>query len=114
MIRIVFELFVLLLIVGAVLYLARLWDTQRRPVNPVALRTLPTPPEATWHATHHGTADDRTEVLVELRSAQPGQVFDRRTCTVIANQDPDYDRLLYNAIEDARNRAALLNSMREE
>ena len=112
MIRIVFELFVLLLIIGGALYVARLWDNQRRAVGTGPSRALPAPPDATWHASHHGTADDRTEVLVELRSAASAQVFDRRTCTVIANQDPDYDRLLYNAIEDARSRAALLNSMR--
>jgi hypothetical protein len=53
-------------------------------------------------------------VLIVLRGGERDQIWDRRTCAVISNLDPDYDRLLFNALEDARARAALLNNMRDE
>lgn len=107
MIRIVLELVVLLCIVGGVLYLARQVDLQRRGAQP-----LEPPPEASWHAVHHGTSDERTEIQIVLRTA-PNQIWDRRTCATVDNADPDYDRLLFNALEDARARADLLNRMRD-
>jgi hypothetical protein len=112
-IRIVFELAVLACIVAGILYLARQWDNQRRPVAgpPGAIEA---PPGARWRAIHSGTPDERTEVLIVLRGGDHDQIWDRRTCAVISNLDPDYDRLLFNALEDARTRAALLNGMRED
>jgi hypothetical protein len=41
-------------------------------------------------------------------------VWDRRSCDLIDNLDPDYDKRVYNAMEDARARAALLNSLRDQ
>jgi hypothetical protein len=116
MIRIVFEVVVLMCIAGGILYLARQWDLRR----PVAGRhdalsahsALQAPPEARWRAVHTGTADERTEVQIVLRAGD--RIWDRRTCAVIANLDPDYDRLLFNALEDARTRAELLNGLRDE
>lgn len=112
MIRIVIELAVLMCIAGGILYLARQWD-QRRSVA-AAPRALEAPPGSRWRAVHAGTADERTEVQIVLRDGDRGQIWDRRTCAVISNLDPDYDRLLFNALEDARSRAALLNNLREE
>jgi hypothetical protein len=113
MIRIVLEFAVLLCIISGILYLARQWDDQRRPVTRVP-GAIDAPPGARWRAIHTGTADERTEVLIVLRGGERDQVWDRRTCAVISNLDPDYDRLLFNALEDARSRAALLNGMQEE
>jgi hypothetical protein len=115
-IRIVFELVVLICIAAGLLYLARQWDAQRRPVSGRrdALSALDAPPEARWRAIHAGTADERTEVQIVLRGGDRDQVWDRRTCAVISNLDPDYDRLLFNALEDARTRAELLNGLRDE
>jgi hypothetical protein len=111
-IRIVVELGVLVGIVAAVLYLARQWDNRRRSV--IGSSALVEPPaDAVWRATHHGNARDQTEVQIILRGAA-NEVWDRRTCAVIENQDPDYDKLLFNAMEDAKSRAALLNGMRDE
>lgn len=107
MIRIVVELLVLLCIIGGVLYLARQFDRQR-PGN----RALLAPPDATWRAVHHGTADERTEIQLVLLQV-PDTVWDRRTFGSIDNGDPDYDRLLFNGLEDARARAALLNQLRD-
>jgi hypothetical protein len=97
-IRIVFELAILAGIVAGVLYLARQWDNQRRSVSGVP-SAIEAPPGARWRAIHTGTADERTEVQIVLRGG---------------DLDPDYDRLLFNALEDARSRAALLNNLREE
>lgn len=113
MIRIVFEFAVLACILAGVLYLARQWDNQRRPIASVP-GAIEAPPGARWRAIHSGTPDERTEVLIVLRGGERDQVWDRRTCAVISNLDPDYDRLLFNALEDARARAALLNNMRDE
>jgi hypothetical protein len=111
-IRIVFELAVLACIAGGILYLARQWD-QRRSV-PAIPGAIEAPPAARWRAIHSGTPDERTEVLLVLRGGDRDQIWDRRTCAVISNLDPDYDKLLFNALEDARSRAALLNGMRDE
>lgn len=113
MIRIVFELAVLACIVTGILYLARQWDNQRRPVVGVP-GAIEAPAAARWRAVHYGTADERTEVQIVLRGGDRDQIWDRRTCAVISNLDPDYDKLLFNALEDARTRAALLNGMRDE
>jgi hypothetical protein len=112
MIRIVFELVVLACIAAGILYLARQWD-QRRTVTgtPAALDA---PAGSRWRAIHIGTADERTEVQIVLRGGDRDQIWDRRTCAVISNLDPDYDRLLFNAVEDARTRAELLNGLRDE
>jgi hypothetical protein len=112
MIRVVFEFAVLACILAGILYLARQRD-QRRPL--VGLPgAIEAPPAARWRAIHSGTPDERTEVQIVLRGGERNQIWDRRTCAVISNMDPDYDRLLFNALEDARARAALLNGMREE
>jgi hypothetical protein len=113
MIRIVLEFAVLACILAGILYLARQWDNQRRPVADVP-GAIEAPPGARWRAIHSGTPDERTEVLIVLRGGERDQIWDRRTCAVISNLDPDYDRLLFNALEDARARAALLNNMRDE
>ena len=113
MARIVVELFVLLLIVAGVLYLARQVDV-RRSLGGGTQRALTAPPNARWQAVHAGTTDQRTEVSVVLRAPDSGQVWDQRLCAVIPNQDPDYDKLFYNAMEDARQRAQLLNGMRDD
>jgi len=62
---------------------------------------------------HIGNEKNQTEVLVVLQVPGGTDVWDRRICTVIENPDPEYDKRLYNAIEDARSRASLLNSMRD-
>jgi len=110
-IRLVVEGLLLLLIVAGVLYAARQIDGRR--VAGGSPRALSAPPTARWQAVHAGTTDQRTEVSVVLRSPDSGQVWDQRLCATIGNQDPDYDRLLYNAMEDARQRAVLLNGMLE-
>ena len=113
MIRIVFELVVLACIAGGVLYLARQVVVRRRPGS--GSRALAEPPaEATWRATHHGTPDEQTEVQIILVVPGTKDVWDRRTCAVIANRDPDYDKLVFNALEEAKSRAYLLNRMRDE
>ncbi|HTZ43892.1 MAG TPA: hypothetical protein VMB79_08500 [Jatrophihabitans sp.] len=111
MARLIAEFAVLLAIVVGLLYLARQVDVRRSLSNP--RRALTAPPSARWQAVHAGTADQRTEVSVVLRSPDSADVWDQRVCAVIANQDPEYDRLLYNAVEDARQRAQLLNGLRE-
>jgi len=111
-IRVVFEVAILMCIVAGILYLTRQWG-QGRSVSGVP-RAIEAPPGARWRAVHAGTADERTEVQIVLRDGDRGQVWDRRTCAVISNLDPDYDRLLFNALEDARSRAVLLNNLREE
>jgi hypothetical protein len=112
-IGIVFELAVLVGIAAGIVLLVRQWDS-RRPSVTSAHRAIEAPPGARWRAIHTGTADERTEVQIVLRDGDRGQIWDRRTCAVISNLDPDYDRLLFNALEDARSRAALLNTMQEE
>ncbi|MEO6702914.1 MAG: hypothetical protein ABI140_18805 [Jatrophihabitantaceae bacterium] len=114
MVRIVAELVVLLLIVAGLLYLARQWDRHQSVGSVLAPQALQAPADASWQAAHYGTAQDETEIVVVLRSPASRQVWDRRTCGLIANQDPDYDRKLYNAMADARSRAFLLNGLREE
>jgi hypothetical protein len=109
----VVELAVLGCIAAGIVYLVRQWDNQRRSV-PGARSAIEAPPGARWRAIHTGTADERTEVQVVLRDGDRGQIWDRRTCAVISNLDPDYDRLLFNALEDARSRAELLNNLRDE
>jgi hypothetical protein len=111
-IRIVAELVLLACIAAGILSLARQWD-QRRTV-PRLPGAIEAPPGARWRAIHTGTPDERTEVQIVLRSGERDQIWDRRTCAVISNLDPDYDRLLFNALEDARSRAALLNGMQDE
>ena len=113
MIGIVFELAVLVCIAAGILYLARQWDNQRRSSTGLH-SAIEAPPGARWRAIHTGTADEQTQVQIVLRGGDRDQVWDRRTCAVISNLDPDYDRLLFNALEDARSRAALLNGMRED
>jgi hypothetical protein len=113
LIEIVFELAVLAFIAAGILYLVQQWGNQRRPA-PGLPGAIEAPPEARWRAIHSGTADERTQVQIVLRGGQRDQVWDRRTCAVISNLDPDYDRLLFNALEDARSRAALLNGLRDE
>jgi hypothetical protein len=109
--RIVLELVILVLIVGGLLYFARQWDAQRRAAGPSAL-PLQAPPDATWQVRHVGNDRDQTEILLVLRDHDTNRVWDRRSFTAIENQDPDYDKRFYNAMEDARARAALLNSQR--
>jgi hypothetical protein len=105
--RIVFELIVVLAVVSVLLYLARAFDNQRRLSSPSRAPIVQAPSDAVWRATHQGTADDQTEVLVVLRSPGSNQIWDRRTCEVIGNRDPAYDKLLFNAMEDAKARAGL-------
>jgi hypothetical protein len=94
------------------LWLARRWSGLRGAHHPSpAIAAAPT--EALWRAMHVGNENNQTEVLVVLQVSGETDAWDRRTCTVIDNQDPDYDKRLYNAMEDARSRAALLNSMRD-
>jgi hypothetical protein len=110
--RIVIEVIILCLFLWAAVSLSRRWSGQRRAQHPSpAIGTAPT--EASWRATHVGTEKNQTEVLVVLQVPGETDVWDRRICTVIDNQDPDYDKRLYNAMEDARARAELLNSMRD-
>jgi len=112
-IRIVVELVVLGCIVAGIVSLARQWDPRRQSLTGPH-RALDAPAGARWRAIHTGTPDERTEVQIVLRGGDRDQVWDRRTCAVISNLDPDYDRLLFNALEDARSRAALLNGMQDE
>jgi len=111
-IRIVFELLILACILAGILYLARQWDQRRLVAGPPG--AIEAPPTARWRAIHSGTPDERTEIQIVLRGGERDQIWDRRTCAVISNLDPDYDRLLFNALEDARTRAELLNGMRDE
>jgi hypothetical protein len=62
---------------------------------------------------HFGNERNQTEVLVVLTVPDHHDVWDRRVCAVLDNQDPEYDRHFYNALEDAKSRAALLNSLRD-
>jgi hypothetical protein len=112
-ITIVPEFAILACIAAVILYLARQWNNQGRSVAGIP-GAIEAPPGARWRAVHSGTPDERTEVLIVLRGGERDQMWDRRTCAVISNLDPDYDRLLFNALEDARARAALLNNMRDE
>ncbi|CAN5471167.1 hypothetical protein BH10ACT8_BH10ACT8_26290 [soil metagenome] len=105
--RILLEVGVLAAVVVGLLSMARRLDALRRGYT----RELSPPADATWTAVHRGTADEHTEVMVVLRSGPDGQVWDRRSCAIITNTDPAYDKLLYNAMEDARQRATLLNSL---
>ncbi len=111
MIRIVVEFVILCLIVGAVVSVSSRWIGQRgaRPSPAIAQA----PPDALWRAMHVGNEKNQTEVLVVLQMPGGTDVWDRRICTVIENQDPEYDKRLYNAMEDARSRAELLNSLRD-
>jgi hypothetical protein len=110
--RIIIEVIILCLILGAVVSLSLRWSGQRGAQHPSpAIANAPT--EALWRATHVGNEKNQTEVLVVLQVPGGTDVWDRRTCAVIDNQDPEYDKRLYNAMEDARSRAALLNSMRD-
>jgi hypothetical protein len=111
-IRIVLDLAVLSAIVIGVLYLA--WQRDQRRSTAAPPGAIEAPAAARWRAIHSGTPDERTEVLLVLRGGDRDQIWDRRTCAVISNLDPDYDKLLFNALEDARTRAALLNGMRDE
>ena len=113
MIRVVIELVVLCLIVGAAVSLFRLWNGQRRTLRPSAATASEIPPEGLWRATHVGNERNQTEVLVVLQVPGSTRVWDRRICAVIDNQDSEYDKRFYNAMEDARSRASLLNSMRD-
>jgi hypothetical protein len=110
--RILIELIVLCLIVAAVVSLSRLWTGQRRARYPSPAITN-APAAALWRAMHVGNEKNQTEVLVVLQVPGGTDVWDRRSCAVIENHDPDYDKRLYNAMEDARSRAVLLNSMRD-
>jgi hypothetical protein len=110
--RIVIEIVILCLILGALVSVSRRWSGQREAqhLSP-AIANAPT--EALWRAVHVGNEKNQTEVLVVLQVPGGTDVWDRRICTVIENQDPEYDKRLFNAMEDARSRAALLNSMRD-
>jgi hypothetical protein len=110
--RIVIEVITLCLILGALVALSRSLSGRRGAQHPSpAIANAPT--EALWRAMHVGNEKDQTEVLVVLQVPGGIHVWDRRTCTVIENLDPEYDQRLYNAMEDARSRASLLNSMRD-
>ena len=112
MIRIVFEVIILCLFLWAVVWLSRRWNGLRRAqYASSAIAAAPT--DALWRAMHVGNENNQTEVLVILQVPGGTDVWDRRIFTVIENQDPDYDKRLYNAMEDARSRAELLNSMRD-
>jgi hypothetical protein len=111
--RIAIEVILLGLILGALVFLARLWDGQRQARHPPRPIAAQAPPEALWRAMHVGTENNQTEVLVALQVPGGTDVWDRRICAVIENQDPEYDKRLYNAMADATSRAALLNSMRD-
>ena len=108
--RIVVEVILLCLIVIALLSLARRWTALRGVTHPSLAAA---PPEASWRAMHVGNEKNQTEVLVVLQVPGGADIWDRRTCAIIDNQDPEYDKRLYNAIEDARSRATLLNGMRD-
>ena len=112
MARIVIEVIILCLFLWAAVSLSRRWSGLRRAqYQSPAITTAPT--DALWRATHVGNEKNQTEVFVVLQVQGGTHVWDRRICTVIENQDPDYDKLLYNAMEDARSRAELLNGMRD-
>lgn len=110
-VRIVIEIIILCLIVGALVGLSRLWSGKRGVQHQSRAATVP--PEATWRAIHVGNENNQTEVLVVLQVPGKPDLWDRRTCAVIDNQDPEYDKRLYNAMEDARSRAVLLNNLRD-
>jgi len=111
-IRIVLEVIILCLFLWAVVSLSRRWDGLGRAQHPSpAIAAAPT--EALWRAMHVGNENNQTEVLVILQVPGGTDVWDRRILSVIENQDPDYDKRLYHAMEDARSRAELLNSMRD-
>jgi hypothetical protein len=112
-VRILVEVILLGLIVVALASLARRWTALHRVVNPSLATAAQAPPEALWRAIHVGNEQNQTEVLVVLQVPGGADVWDRRICAVIDNQDLDYDKRLYNAMEDARSRATLLNSMRD-
>ena len=112
MIRIVFEVIILCLFLWAIIWLSRRQSGLRRAQYPSsAIAAAPT--DALWRAMQVGNENNQTEVLVILQVPGGTDVWDRRIFTVIENQDPDYDKRLYNAMEDARSRAELLNSMRD-
>ena len=112
MIRIVVEFILLCLIVAAVVSVSSRMIGRREAQDP-SRSIAQAPPEALWRAMHVGNEKNQTEVLVVLQVPGGTDVWDRRICTVIENQDPDYDKRLYNAMEDARSRAELLNSLRD-
>lgn len=112
MARIIVEFILLCLIVMALFLLVRRLPALRGAPHP-SLTAAAAPPEALWRALHAGNDKNQTEVLVVLQVPGGAEIWDRRTCAVIDNQDPDYDRRLYNAIEDARSRATLLNGLRD-
>jgi hypothetical protein len=64
---------------------------------------------AQWQAGHH-TAGSNTEVCVELVRTTPrgSEVLERRILGSVANDDPGYERLLFDLLEAARERAVLL------
>ena len=113
MARIIVEVILLGLIVIALFSLARRWTGFRDVLRPALAAAAQAPPEASWRALHVGNEKNQTEVLVVLQVPGGAAVWDRRTCAIIDNQDTEYDKLLYNAIEDARSRATLLNGMRD-
>jgi hypothetical protein len=110
--RIVLEFVVLVCIIGGLLYFARQWKSHRWSLNPSAL-PLQAPPDSIWQVRHVGTDDDQTKIVLVLRDHDTNRVWDRRSFALIDNQDPDYDKRFYNAMEDARARAALLNAHRD-
>jgi hypothetical protein len=114
MTRILFEVVVLAVIVAAGLHFVRQLGDRVRGRTADPAESLVAPPGSTWHAVNHGTAKEQTEILVVLLGPDSSRVWDRRSCDLIDNRDPDYDKRLYNAMEDARARAALLNSMRDQ
>jgi hypothetical protein len=86
--RIVIEVIILCLFLWAAVSLSRRWSGQRRAQHPSsAVAAAPT--EASWRATHVGTEKNQTEVVVVLQVPGGTDVWDRRICTVIENQDPD-------------------------
>jgi hypothetical protein len=111
--RIVIEAIVLCLILAALFSFSRRWSGQRGVQHRSPAIAAEAPAEALWRARHVGNENNQTEVHVVLQVPGGTDVWDRRICAVIENQDPDYDKRLYNAMEDARSRAALLNSMRD-
>ena len=113
MARIIVEVTLLCLIVIALISLARRWTALRGVLHPSLAAAAQAPPAALWRALHVGNEKNQTEVLVVLQVPGGAEVWDRRICAIIDNQDPDYDKRLYNAIEDARSRATLLNGMRD-
>ncbi|MDQ1730363.1 MAG: hypothetical protein QOK10_522 [Pseudonocardiales bacterium] len=114
MTRLLFEVIVLALIVAAGMHFVRQLGDHVRGRNAGPVESLVAPPGSTWHAVNHGTAKEQTEILVVLLDPGSNRVWDRRSCDLIDNRDPDYDKRVYNAMEDARARAALLNSLRDQ